>query len=57
MELGYPLALTVVNWKLLGITLNPWQILGALVLLASVTALVLTGGSFNKAVLESEKGV
>jgi len=41
MELGYPLALTVVNWKFLGITLNIWQIIGALVLLASVTLLVL----------------
>lgn len=42
MELGYPLALTVVNWKFLGITLNPWQIVGALVLLVSVTMLVLS---------------
>lgn len=41
MELGYPLTLTFVNWKLLGITLGIWQIVGALVLLASVTALVL----------------
>ncbi len=57
MELGYPLALTVVNWKFLGITLNVWQIVGALVLLASVTALVLTSGSFNQPILESEKGV
>lgn len=42
MELGYPLALTAVNWKFLGITLNSWQIAGALILLASVTALVVT---------------
>ena len=34
MELGYPLALTVVNWKFLGITLSVWQIIGALVLLS-----------------------
>jgi len=52
MELGYPLALTAVNWKFLGITLSAWQIFGALVLLASVTALVLTSGSFNSAALE-----
>ncbi len=45
MELGYPLALTFVNWQLLGITLNVWQIVGALILLSSVTALVLTGQS------------
>lgn len=43
MELGYPLALTVVNWKFLGITLNTWQITGAIVLLASITILVLYG--------------
>lgn len=41
MELGYPLALTVVNWKFLGIALSRAQILGTLVLLISVTALVL----------------
>lgn len=41
MELGYPLALTVVNWKFLGITLNAGQIIGTLVLLVSVTLLVL----------------
>jgi DME family drug/metabolite transporter len=57
MELGYPLALTVVNWKFLGITLNAWQIVGALVLLASVTALVLTSDSFNSPVLENEKAI
>lgn len=45
MELGYPLALTVVNWKFLGITLNAWQILGAVVLLLSVTIIVLYGSS------------
>ncbi len=42
MELGYPLALTFVNWKFLGITLNVWQIAGALILLGSVTLLVLS---------------
>ncbi len=52
MELGYPLALTAVNWKFLGIALNVWQIAGALVLLASVTALVLT----DKPALESLEG-
>jgi drug/metabolite transporter (DMT)-like permease len=57
MELGYPLALTVVNWKFLGITLNIWQIFGALVLLASVTALVLTSGNIGQPVLEEGKGV
>lgn len=41
MELGYPLALTAVNWKFLGITLNSGQIAGALILLVSVTLLVL----------------
>lgn len=41
LELGYPLALTVVNWKFLGITLTMWQIVGALVLLASVTTVIL----------------
>lgn len=41
MELGYPLALTVVNWKFLGIKLDAWQIVGTLVLLASVTAFTL----------------
>lgn len=41
MELGYPLALAAVNWKFLGVTLNAWQIAGALLLLASVTLLVL----------------
>jgi drug/metabolite transporter (DMT)-like permease len=43
MELGYPLALTVVNWKLLGITLSGWQIAGALILLGSVTVMALYG--------------
>lgn len=44
MELGYPLALTAVNWKFLGIKLDVWQIVGALVLLGSVTAFVLIQG-------------
>ncbi|MCX6797365.1 MAG: DMT family transporter [Candidatus Doudnabacteria bacterium] len=42
MELGYPLALTAVNWKFLGITLSIWQIFGALVLLVAVTIMALT---------------
>ena len=42
MELGYPLALTLVNWKFLGIKLGAWQIIGALLLLVSVTLLVLS---------------
>ncbi|MFA5990870.1 MAG: DMT family transporter [Candidatus Doudnabacteria bacterium] len=41
MELGYPLALAVVNWKFLGISLSLWQIIGTLILLLSVTLLVL----------------
>jgi drug/metabolite transporter (DMT)-like permease len=45
MELGYPLALTVVNWKFLDIVLNSWQIFGALLLLASVTILSLKSNS------------
>lgn len=48
MELGYPLALTVVNWIFLGIKLNSWQILGALVLLVSVTMLVLSSAKDNQ---------
>ncbi len=55
MELGYPLALTVVNWKFLGITLEPWQIVGALILLASVTALVLLESNTNRQESISEK--
>ena len=47
MELGYPLALTVVNWKFLGITLSLWQIIGTLILLVSVTAIVLLGSKEN----------
>jgi drug/metabolite transporter (DMT)-like permease len=42
MELGYPLALTAVNWKFLGITLTVWQIFGAIILLVSVTLIVLS---------------
>lgn len=41
MELGYPLALTAVNWKFLGITLSSWQLSGAGLLLLAVTGLVL----------------
>lgn len=57
MELGYPLALTVINWKFLGIKLDAWQIIGALILLVSVTALVLTDSSLNQPVLEGKKGI
>jgi drug/metabolite transporter (DMT)-like permease len=56
MELGYPLALTAVNWKFLGISLDLWQIVGALILLASVTTLVLTDKNLDQPILESEKG-
>lgn len=55
MELGYPLALTAVNWKFLGITLDIWQIVGALVLLASVTALVLTDKNPDEAAAVPER--
>jgi drug/metabolite transporter (DMT)-like permease len=48
MELGYPLALTLVNWKFLGITLDAWQIIGALILLGSVTLLVLSSTKENQ---------
>ncbi|MBI5530487.1 MAG: EamA family transporter [Candidatus Doudnabacteria bacterium] len=57
MELGYPLALTAVNWKFLGITLNVWQIVGAVILLAAVTFLVLADNNNDSQILESEKGV
>ncbi len=53
MELGYPLALTVVNWKFLGIVLDKWQIAGALILLASVTGIVLYGSDKNNKNLET----
>ncbi|MBL8029927.1 MAG: DMT family transporter [Candidatus Doudnabacteria bacterium] len=41
MELGYPLALSLINWKFLGIALGVYQIAGAIILLGAVTALVL----------------
>lgn len=41
MELGYPMALTAVNWKFLGITLSAAQIAGGLVLLAAIYQLVI----------------
>lgn len=47
MELGYPLALTAVNWKFLGIALSSWQIIGALILLVSVTFIVLSSAKEN----------
>ncbi len=47
MELGYPLASIVINWKFLGIKLDVWQIVGALVLLGSVTLLVLNSSAAN----------
>jgi drug/metabolite transporter (DMT)-like permease len=57
MELGYPLALTAVNWKFLGITLSAWQIFGALVLLSSVTTLVLTDKNIDQQIPEPEKAI
>ncbi len=45
MELGYPLALTFVNWKLLGIVLSSAQIFGAFLLLVSVTIITLYGNT------------
>lgn len=39
MELGYPLALTAVNWIFLGITLSAAQIAGGVILLAAITLL------------------
>jgi drug/metabolite transporter (DMT)-like permease len=54
MELGYPLALTAVNWKFLGITLSPWQIAGAAILLVSVTGIVLLGSKEDDKAVELE---
>jgi drug/metabolite transporter (DMT)-like permease len=48
MELGYPLALTAVNWIFLDIKLDSWQITGAVILLISVTVIVLYGSSENR---------
>lgn len=47
MELGYPLALTAINWKFLGIVLSAWQIMGAMILLICVTLLVINSGKEN----------
>lgn len=47
MELGYPVAAVIVNWKFLGNALDVWQIVGALLLLASVTLLVISEGREN----------
>ncbi len=55
MELGYPLALTVVNWKFLGIVLDKWQIAGAAILLVSVTMIVLYGQQENLTNITTEK--
>ena len=52
MELGYPLALAAVNWKFLGIALSASQIIGALVLLFSVTLIVLYGENQTQKSLE-----
>lgn len=54
MELGYPLALTLINWKFLGITLDKWQILGAVVLLAAVTIIVLNSSNQNFKIINKE---
>ncbi len=43
MELGYPVALTIINWKFLHIALSPWQIAGAVLLVVSVVAMALVG--------------
>jgi drug/metabolite transporter (DMT)-like permease len=51
MELGYPLALTIINWKFLGIVLSSWQIIGGIILLTSVTIMVL----FENATSESNE--
>lgn len=48
MELGYPLALTAINWKFLGIVLSTWQIAGAVILLLSVTLIVLRSSAENQ---------
>jgi drug/metabolite transporter (DMT)-like permease len=53
MELGYPLALTAVNWKFLGIVLNTWQILGAVLLLVSVTILALYGNQTQDSLINN----
>ena len=53
MELGYPLALTAVNWKFLGIILNTWQILGAVLLLVSVTILALYGNQTQDSLINN----
>jgi drug/metabolite transporter (DMT)-like permease len=37
MELGYPLALTIINWVFLGIHLSAAQIIGAVILLFAIT--------------------
>ncbi|PIR97407.1 MAG: hypothetical protein COT91_01600 [Candidatus Doudnabacteria bacterium CG10_big_fil_rev_8_21_14_0_10_41_10] len=41
MELGYPLALTVVNWIFLGIALSAVQIAGGVILLTAITRLTI----------------
>ncbi len=53
MELGYPLALTFVNWKFLGIVLDKWQIMGTVILLTSVTIIVFYGNQNNQEQVES----
>jgi drug/metabolite transporter (DMT)-like permease len=55
MELGYPLAMTVVNWKFLGIMLSSWQIVGGVILLGSVTSIVLFSIKNNEESLDQIK--
>ncbi len=50
MELGYPLAITAVNWIFLDISLSLPQIVGGLILLGAITAL-----SFENAKLTPEQ--
>lgn len=47
MELGYPLSSALIYWKILGITLNSWQIFGGLILLVSALFLALKENSFK----------
>jgi len=48
MELGYPLALTAVNWIFLDIRLSVMQIVGGLVLLAAITMLSLENAKMTE---------
>lgn len=48
MELGYPLAVTAVNWIFLGISLTAVQIAGGMILLAAITLLSLENAKLEK---------